>query len=392
MTTCDVAILGAGPYGLSAAAHLNQVKGLDVKVFGEPMEFWKSQMPEGMYLRSPWAGSHLSDPGGALTMDSFRDQCGNHISTPIPLDRFVEYGLWFQKKAVPAVDHRRVSEVASDTSGFRLTLADGEEWKAARVVIACGIGPFARRLAQFHGIPKEFVTHSSDQRDVRQFAGKRVVVIGAGQSALESAALIQEAHGDVEVIVRESEVHWLGWRNKIQRLGPLGKLLYSPVDVGPAGVSRIVAKPDLVKYFPRGMQDSFRKRSLRPAGAKWLMARCKDIPMTVGKAVESAILEGDKIRLKLSDGSVRVVDHVVQGTGYKVDVSRYPFFPPAFGNSIRQVNGFPVLSKNFETSIPGLHILGAPAAWTFGPLLFFVAGTDYATRAIGRYFSAANKP
>src|SRR5213079_230240 len=58
MSACDVAIVGAGPYGLSAAAHLRAANGLDVRVFGEPMSFWERHMPKGMLLRSPLEGSH----------------------------------------------------------------------------------------------------------------------------------------------------------------------------------------------------------------------------------------------------------------------------------------------------------------------------------------------
>src|SRR5439155_6121055 len=122
MTKCDVVIVGAGPYGLSAAAHLRRIKGLEVRVFGEPMEFWKCQMPEGMFLRSPWAASNLSDPDAACALDAFRDQASGGVPVPIPLDRFVQYGLWFQQQAVGEVDRRRVVRLEPGPQGFRLTL------------------------------------------------------------------------------------------------------------------------------------------------------------------------------------------------------------------------------------------------------------------------------
>ena len=106
MSACDVAIIGAGPYGLSVAAHLRAVNGLGVQIFGDPMSFWDRQMPVGMLLRSPWAGSHLSDPKGALTLDAYRQAQGNHFGAPIPLDRFIEYGTWVQEQVAPDVDRR----------------------------------------------------------------------------------------------------------------------------------------------------------------------------------------------------------------------------------------------------------------------------------------------
>jgi cation diffusion facilitator CzcD-associated flavoprotein CzcO len=388
MTVCDVVILGAGPYGLAAGAHLRAIQGLDVRVFGEPMEFWKSHMPEGMLLRSPWAASHISDPATALTMDAFDKDLGVRIPTPIPLDRFVEYGLWFQRQAVPEIDRRRITRIERASQGFRVTLADGEQLESRRVVVAAGIGSFARRPQPFDGLPPELVTHVSDQRDVRRFVGKRVAIIGAGQSALESAALIHEAGGEVEVIVRASGVHWLGWRARLQKLGPIAKLLYSPFDIGPAGVSRIVAVPDAVKYFPRSVQDAFRRRALRPAGARWLVDRCKAIRISKGCFVESAVPSGSRLHLRLNDGSTRDVDHALLGTGYRVDVTRYPFLAPELSQGVAQVNGFPTLTPGFESSIPGLHFLGAPSSWNFGPLMFFVCGTDYAARGLARHIAA----
>jgi cation diffusion facilitator CzcD-associated flavoprotein CzcO len=389
MTRVDVTILGAGPYGLAAAAHLNEIRGLELRIFGEPMEFWKSHMPEGMLLRSPWEASHISDPQTALTMEAYGTDIGADIPRPIPLDRFVEYGLWFQRQAVPEIDRRRIARIEKESNGFHLTLSDGDRIHSRRVVVAAGIGPFARRPKLFEELPSELVTHASDRSDVRRFARKRVVVIGAGQSALESAALIHEAGGAVEVIVRAPDVHWLGWRARLQKLGPIAKLLYSPYDIGPPGVSRIVAVPDAVKYFPRSVQDAFRRRALRPAGARWLVNRLKDIPISKGRFVESAVPIGGKLRIRLDDGSSRDADHVLLGTGFAVDVTRYSFLPSELSRELAQVNGFPKLTKNFESSISGLHFLGAPSSWNFGPLMFFVCGTDFAARRLTRHIATS---
>jgi len=199
--------------------------------------------------------------------------------------------------------------------------------------------------------------------------------------------LIHEAGAETEVLVKAPGVHWLGWRAKLQKLGPLAKLLYAPTDVGPAGVSRIVAKPNLVKYFPRPVQNRFRTRSLRPAGSQWLVDRLKNVPIRTSCYVTSAVPSGDKLRLKLNDGGDRELDHVLLGTGFQVDVSRYPFLSAELLQSIARVNGFPLLNSGFESSVPGLHFLGAPSSWRFGPLMYFVAGTEFAGRTIARFVS-----
>ena len=149
MATRDVTILGAGPYGLSAAAHLRTLKGLDVCVFGEPMSFWDRNMPAGMLLRSNWTATQIANPDGSLTLEAFKEASGNHLSQPVPLDRFIQYGQWYQQRAVPDLDRRKVCRIESDPGGFRVHLEDGETVISRRVVVAAGIGAFAWRPPEF---------------------------------------------------------------------------------------------------------------------------------------------------------------------------------------------------------------------------------------------------
>ena len=384
MITCDVAIVGAGPYGLSAAAHLKAANGLDIHVFGEPMSFWERHMPKWMLLRSPLPGSHLSDPRKALTLQAYQAASGNAITAPLPLCRFIDYGRWFQCQAVPNADSRRIVRVEKNGAGFRLTVEDGEIWKAHRVIIAAGIETFAWRPEQFRHLPQELASHSCDHRDLSLFAGKKIAVTGAGQSALESAALLHEAGAEVEILVRAPFVRWL-WRQKwFHTFKPVARLLYAPPDVGQAGLSHLVAKPNLFRRLPRSIQDRWGKRAIRPAGAAWLHPRCQPIAITTGRFVTSAVPCGDRLTLKLNDGSSRVVDHVLLATGYRVDIARYPFIASSLLKAVDYVNGYPRLNDRFESSVPGLHFLGAPAAWSFGPLMRFVAGADFASRNLTR--------
>jgi len=388
MTRCDVAILGAGPYGLSAAAHLNAVKGLDVHSFGEPMSFWQSKMPVGMLLRSGWVASHIASPNESLTLDAFKEATYNQFSSPVPLNRFIDYGLWYQRQAVPNLDRRKIVRIESQPQGFGLILEDGEMVRAGRVVIAGGISSFAYRPPEFANLPSSLASHTSEHREFKEFVGKQVLVIGSGQSALESAALLHEAGAEVEIVARARHIRWLGGlfsRTIHSSLGPkLSQLLYAPTDVGPAGISQIVARPDLVRSFPRPVQDWLRKRSIRPAGARWLVARLQNVPMKLGHSAVSAVPFGERLGVRLDDGSDRKVDHMFLGTGYRVNVAKYEFLSPELARSIRCFQGFPRLREGFESSVPGLHILGAPAIWSFGPLMQFVVGTHYCSRALLR--------
>jgi hypothetical protein len=117
--------------------------------------------------------------------------------------------------------------------------------------------------------------------------------------------------------------------------------------------------------------------------------RLKDIPISKGRFVESAVPIGGKLRIRLDDGSSRDADHVLLGTGFAVDVTRYSFLPSELSRELAQVNGFPKLTKNFESSISGLHFLGAPSSWNFGPLMFFVCGTDFAARRLTRHIATS---
>ena len=389
MSKCDVAIIGAGPYGLSASAHLRTLKGLDVQTFGEPMSFWSRNMPIGMFLRSGWAASHIADPNQSLTLDAYRESSSDYFSSPVPLERFIEYGLWYQRQTVAGLDQRKIIRIEHDAMGFQLFPEEGETVLARRVVIAVGIGSFAWRPREFAGLPHSLATHTSVHREFRQFAGKQVIVIGSGQSALESAALLHEDGAEVEIIARSFQIRWLGGvvsRAIHSGLGPrISKLLYAPTDVGPAVISQVVARPDMVRRFPRPIQNWLRSRSIRPAGARWLIERLRNVPIRLGRTITSAVPAGGRISVRLDNGNVKTVDHVLLATGYKVDVSTFEFFSPKLAQSIRTFHGYPRLTDGFETSVPRLHILGAPAVWSFGPLMQFVVGTHYSSRSLLRY-------
>ena len=383
---CEVAVIGAGPYGLSAGAHL-KAKGISARVFGEPMEFWAKKMPEGMLLRSPRVASNLSDPGGAFTLEAYESASKTAPSAPVPLDTFVEYGRWFRHQLGSDLDERTVLRLDREEQGFRLMLGDGEEVRARRVVIAAGIGSFKKKPPVFQNLPSEHVAHCYEGRGIRKFARKRVAVIGAGQSALESAALLHESNADVDVIARQSHINWIGQHSWLHHMGPISTMLYSSHDVGPAGISRLVAYPKIASLIPLGLRDKIRTRAVRPAGARWLPDRLRNVKITVGRGVADARMVGDEVVLTLDDGGERRVDHVLLGTGYQVDVAKYDFLPMELARSIQQFDGYPKLSSGFCCSVPGLHFIGATAARSFGPLLYFVAGTELASRELMSYLS-----
>jgi cation diffusion facilitator CzcD-associated flavoprotein CzcO len=390
VTDINVAIIGAGPYGLAAAAHLRRA-GVEVRIFGEPMSFWQRNMPAGLLLRSNWTATCIAEYEGELSLDSFRAATGASFGSPVPLDRFVDYGMWVQRQVAPDVDRRLVKALETGPGGFRLTLDDGTEVSAGRVLVAAGIGLFANRPAMAAGLPSELASHTGDHRDFSRFRGARVLVVGGGQSALECAALLQESGAQAEVAIRQHRIIWLHGGKYQRKLGRYSGLVYAPTDVGPMGLSRLVAVPDLFRRLPRGAQNPLAYRSIRPAGAAWLPPRLTEVPIRLGRTVASATPREGELHVTFADGDTQTVDHVLFGTGYKVDITRYPFLTAGLIEQIKRAGGYPLLGDGMESSVPGLHFLGAPSAWSFGPIVRFVSGGWYTSRALVRAIAGPSR-
>jgi thioredoxin reductase len=382
MERCDVAIVGAGPYGLSAASHLCRVTGLDIRLFGEPMSFWERYMPQRMFLRSPWDASHISDPNGRFTLDDYREASESPaLAAPVPIRDYIEYGRWFyQQIGIPA-EGTRVRRIDRAGDKYRLVLERGADVRARHVVVAGGLQPFAQRPSVFDRVPPPFATHTSEQPDFGQFRGKDVLVIGGGTSAIEAAGFLCEAGARIEILMRGDA---LRWPRQWMHAKAIGWMFYGRGDVGPAGISLIVQRPSLFRRLPRWVQTWWGRRAIRPSALPRLKPTIAGVPIHPRRCVLDARVERDRLRLWLNDGTQRMVDHVVLGTGYRVNVARYPFLSREISESLALVQGYPQLDAGFETSLAGLHFVGAPAAWSFGPLMRFVAGTEYCSRALAR--------
>lgn len=375
-TDIDVAVIGAGPHGLSAAIHLRRA-GVRTHVFGRPMSFWRG-MPAGMRLRSNMSATNLVEPEGPLSLLGYMAELGEEFGHPVSLSRFIDYGLWVQRRGVPDLDTRCVATLERRGGCFRLLLEDGTSVSARTVVVACGIASFERIPAGFAALPPDLASHTGHHRDLSRFAGKRVAVVGGGQSAFESAVLMAErGAASVEIISRAPEVVYLRSWSPIHFMGRLGRLVYAPTDVGPLWYSRLVATPSLFTRLPQETQDRIAHRSIRPACSYFVKVRLDGIRLTQRTAVSEAHRSGPGLRLTLSDETTREVDHLMFGTGYEVDVARYPFLSASIRSQLRTFAGFPVLGRGLETSVAGLHMLGAPAARSFGPTMRFVSGSWY---------------
>lgn len=387
-----VAVVGAGPYGLSVAAHLRALD-VPIHVFGEPLEYWRRHMPEGMRLRSPWRASSIASPSGRFSLAAYEQERRAPLERPIPLANWVEYARWYQQAVVPDVDARRVTRIEQASDRFLLTLSDGDQLVAARVVLATGLDGFPRRPPLLDALPPTLVSHTADQARLDVFAGKRLVVLGAGQSAIESAVLAHEAGAHVQVLARAPAVHWLTRSARLHEgMALLGRILYAPTDVGPAGLSWLVAAPDLMRRLPPSTRQRAIRRCLRPAASDWLRPRAEGITLTYGRRVVAATgTTGDGVQLSLDDGTVVDADHVLLGTGFQPHLDAVSILAPELRASIRHRDGQPLLRRGFETSAGGLHVVGALAAASFGPVMRFVSGTWYTAPALATHVARRHK-
>src|SRR5262245_1746609 len=350
------------------------------------MSFWQENMPVGMLLRSNWSATNISDRHGELSLEEYQADSGKSFTTPVPLDEFVQYGLCVQSKAVPDLDTRLVKRVDRNGDGFHIDLEDGQSLTAGRVVIAAGIKSFAWIPEALRELPSNLVSHASGHQDLGMFAGKQVLVVGGGQSALESAALLHESGADVEVLVRSDHVVWLRGgtiHRKLEKVNAV-PIFYGPTDVGPFGMSRLLSEVGLCRHIPKALMDPMARRAIRPAGSKWLIDRLENVPMTMGRSIVSAEEADGQVHVTLDDGGERVVDHVLCGTGYRIDLERYEFLPAELVRKVDRANGYPRLGKGLESSVPGLHFVGAPAAFSWGPVMRFVSGTWFTGQEVAK--------
>jgi hypothetical protein len=345
------------------------------------MGFWES-MPARMFLRSYRSASNIADPDNALSLARYEAAVGAKVPSPLPLQDFITYGLWFQQRAVPDVDRRRVELVRRRPEGFVVSLQGGEALQARRVVVATGLAAFAWRPPQFTGIGSDVVSHTSEHRVLDEFSGRGVVVIGGGQSALEGAALLHEAGAEAEVLVRAPAIHFLRGERLYENAGVLRDVLYPPHGVGPPGLNVVMGMPRLYRLLPHSVSAPLAQRAIRPAAAAWLRPRLADVKITMRASVTSAERMNGRVRLRLADGHETSADHVLLGTGYRVDVHGYDFLDGALTSAIRTIDGYPILSRFFESSVEGLHFLGAPAAASAGPGMRFVSHTGPAAEAL----------
>ncbi len=387
----SVAIVGAGPYGLSLAAHFRQ-RGIPFRIFGRLMDSWLAHMPKGMMLKSDGFASDIYDPEGQLTLRRFCAGQGIEYAdtgVPVRIETFVAYGLAFQERMVPELEDKQVSSIERSRNGFLLRLNDGEAVEARQVVLAVGITHFEHVPDNLAHLPQEFLSHSSYHNDLGSFQGRKVVVIGGGSSALDLAGLLHKAGVEVQLVSRRKELKFHTKPNDKPRSW-WQQIRHPQSGLGPGLRSRFFANaPRAFHYLPERLRLELVRRTLGPSGG-WFS---KDmvtgrVPLLLGHTVKRAEIQDGMVQLHLraAEGGERTItaDHVIAATGYRVQMERLKFLSENIRSSLKVVDGTPVLSSTFESSIPGLHFVGIAAANSFGPVMRFAFGASFAAEHLSR--------
>jgi hypothetical protein len=399
MAMCDVAIIGAGPYGLSLAAHL-RASGVNFRIFGSPMRTWIHHMPQGMHLKSEGFASSLYAPDGAFTLKDYCRERGlpyAAIGSPVPLETFWAYGLEFQKRFVPELEDQWVSALRRTGTGYEVTLKSGETLTARRVVVAVGLTYFDYTPPILASLPPEFVTHSSGHAELDRFRGREVAIVGAGASAVDLAALLYQAGAKVEVVARGAKIRFHdppdnlnpSWFDRLQEpvtgIGPGWKLFWC------------ANLPLLFRLMPKQFRLEQVRKTLGPAPCWFTKDQVVGkVGFHLGVTITAASVQGHGVKLQLADsaGATRTLsaEHVIAATGYKPDLRKLAFLSPEILSGIRSVENTPVLSANFESSMASLYFIGITAANTFGPLLRFAFGAGFAAPRLAKHLGRTAIP
>jgi len=387
----NTAIIGAGPYGLSIAAYFRH-QGIPFRIFGRTMDSWLAHMPKGMFLKSDGFASNIYDPEDKFTLERFCAEKGveyGHTGVPVHLDNFVAYGLAFRERMVPELEDRQVVSIERLADGYRLRLDDGETFMARRVVLAVGITHFAYTPPALEALPSSLVSHSYDHHNLDSFKGRSVVVLGGGSSALDVAGLLHEVGADVQLVTRRQSLKF--------HSAPTGKprslwqqFRHPQSGLGPGLKSRFFSDaPMTFHYLPARLRVEAVRRTLGPSGGWFIKDKVIGrVPLVLSHTLKGAGVQGGRVRLDLrgADGTPKEIltEHVIAATGYRVNLDRLQFLDAGIRSKIETLEGSPVLSSSFESSVPGLYFAGLAAANSFGPVMRFAFGAGFAAQTLTR--------
>jgi glycine/D-amino acid oxidase-like deaminating enzyme len=375
------------------AAHL-RAAGVSFRIFGEPLEMWRQHMPEGMLLKSDGFASNLSAPGSAFSLSQFCRETGQpyaDIGLRTPLATIIQYGNEFQRRYVGPVEQARVVSVTQSAGGYSLQLDSGEAAFARKLVLATGLFALKHTPDMLARLPRDTISHSADHHDLSRFAGRRVAIVGGGQSAVETSALLHEQGAQVALVSRRpilwfspDVVHDSSFRQVWMRIRRPN------FGLGPGWRSFFWSEmPHAYSLMPQTFRLANAYSRLGPAGSDWTRHRVDGVLPTYCGALQNVEHVQGEVRLTLAnDRRTLAVDHVIAATGFKPDIGRLPFLQHLL-RSIASVRGTPILDRHFRSvSAPDVYFVGYLSAATFGPSMRFIYGTRFAAERLVRHIAA----
>jgi FAD-dependent urate hydroxylase len=309
-------VVGAGPYALSTAAFARE-QGIDVVVIGRPMEFWRENMPDGMFLRSG-SGWHL-DAAGLHTLEAYLEErrIDPDDADPIPIALFRDYAEWFRDAKGIVVRQDLVADLAAPDDRFEATLESGHRIVADTVLCAPGIRYYSNLPDWASSLPPDRAAHTCDL--VRFEAPRRRAgsLVGGRQSAYEWAALLRE-HGAERVDI----VH----RHDVPRFE---RVSWAFVD---QHVERTIDVRGYWRNLPKADQDAIGQRFWevgRLTLEYWLTPRLDWAGLHRWPGCEvveaGSAGSGPYVEVRLSNSERLAVDYVVFASGYRADLGRVPY-------------------------------------------------------------------
>ncbi|WP_066295385.1 SidA/IucD/PvdA family monooxygenase [Bacillus sp. FJAT-29937] len=227
--------------------------------------------------------------------------------------------------------------------------------------MAVGLGNVEFFPSNFQHLPAELISHSSGYTSYESFAGKRVVVLGGGQSGWEAAALLHQAGANVELAF-----HGSGYEPPLENINER---------------QRDIA--DKFFFLPEKEKDYLRKELLKATVTEFLL------PLVEGKVrlrpysdiiCAKHVQETGKFEVVFRNEERVEVDHLFAATGYCPSVDKIMFLKSILPNILKEENGFPVV--NFESSVEGLYFVGPLSSHHHGPTYTQIAGVWHTSRTI----------
>lgn len=383
----DVAVIGGGMAGLAACAMLTQL-GIAARIYDRAPAGYEGPWATTARMETLRSPKQLTGPALGLPALTFRAwfeaQFGRDAwdaLDKIPRLQWMDYLRWYRR--VLALDVRndhRVDLVLPRADGLvelRMTAPQGPlRVLARRVVLATGrdglggayLPPFAQTLTRC------VRAHSSDELDYGTLRGKRVGVVGAGASAMDSAATALEAGAaSVDLLIRRAEMPRI---NKSKGSNNPG-LTHGHYDL-----------PDEWKWRLRHYINA--QQVPPPRGSTLRVSRHPNARFHLGCPIESVEQRGKTLHVATPRG-VFELDFLLLSTGFRVDFAARPEFAaiaphirlwsqrlrPQPGQEDQELSDSPDLGPVFEFQektpgdCPGLsrvHCFCYPAALSHGTI------------------------